>query len=314
VIENLRTWLLYSQIEMVLGLPAWGYGNYLARDGGILRAIAAAGHPIVLGYHMAVGLGLSMFLYASVSNKRMWWLLFFTLLAGLIAAMSRGPWVGAAAMLVVMLATGPKVGSRMAQVGAWSLLVVPILLTTEPGQKIIDYLPFVGTVETRNVEGRAHLFEVAMQVVMNYPVFGALDFITHPDMEALRGSDGIIDLVNSYVIVALSSGFVGLALFVGPFALVVLGILRCLFSLDKNSEEHLLGRALLGALVAILVTIATVSSICAVAIVYFTVMGLGAGYVRMITSAQRAGGWAGGMPVPVRPVVNPRMAQPRRQH
>jgi hypothetical protein len=135
-------------------------------------------------------------------------------------------------------------------------------------------------------------------------------------MEALRGSDGIIDLVNSYVIVALSSGFVGLALFVGPFALVVLGILRCLFSLDKHSEEHLLGRALLGALVAILVTIATVSSICAVAVVYFTVMGMGAGYVRMITAAQRAGGRMGGMPVPVRPAMNPRMGQPqpRRQH
>lgn len=314
VFENIRTWLLYSQIESVLGLPPWGMGGYLARDGGILRAIATAGHPIVAGYHMAVGLALAAFLYASIAKKRMWWALVFVLGCGLIAAMSRGPWVGTAAMTIVLLATGPRVASKLMQAGLLSLLVIPALLMTEQGQTIIDYLPFIGTVETRNVEGRQHLFEVAMRVVMHYPFFGSLDFISNPEIEALRGNDGIVDLVNSYVGVALASGFVGLGLFVAPFAVVILGTLRALFTLDKDSDLHLLGRTLLAAVVAILVTIGTVSSICAVSVVYLSVVGMGAGYLRLVAAAQMQGS---SMPGPSRtdpPSQGARMAQPRRQH
>lgn len=310
VFETLRGWLLYSQIEMVLGLPGWGMGGYLARDGGILRAIAMAGHPIVLGYHMATILGLSFFLYGAIANKRKWLAMFLVLAAGLIAAMSRGPWVGTAAMLVVMLATSPKAASKFMQVAMWSLLLVPILLSTEQGQKIIDYLPFIGTVETRNVEGRQRLFEVALRVIVNYPFFGALDFLSHPEMEALRGDDGIVDLVNSYVTIALSTGLIGLSLFIGPFVAAILGLLKAVVTLDKNSEMHLLGRALLGSLVAILVTIGTVSSICAVPVVYFSVVGLAVGYVRMVAT-QRLGGHAFGVPAAMaRPPLNPRVGQP----
>lgn len=313
VFETLRTWLLYSQLEMVLGLPNWGMGGYLERDGGILRAIAMAGHPIVLGFHMAVALSLCCFTYGSVANKRKWWAMFFVLMAGLIAAMSRGPWVGTAAMIVVMLATGPRAASKFMQAFMWALLLIPVLLSTDQGQKVIDYLPFIGTVETRNVEGRQHLFEVSLRVIADYPFFGALDFITHPEMEALRGNDGIVDLVNSYVSIALATGLVGLTLFVGPFLVAIFGTLRAVFTLDKQSEIHLLGRSLLGAIVAIMVTIGTVSSICAVPVVYFTVVGIAVGYVRMVAT-QPAGGFPGGLRVPPqRPAPNPRMGQPRRQ-
>lgn len=283
VFELGRSWLLYSGLETVLGQPYWGMGNYLERDGGILRASATTGHPIALGYVMCVALGLVTFLRLSTVSGRAWKLLVFGLCVGLVAAMSRGPWVGAAAMAVILLVTGPKVMSKLSQAGIWGLLIGPILLSTEKGQKVLDYLPFVGTVETANVEFRQRLMEVCLGVLANYPFFGALDFMSHPDMEQMRGGDGIIDMVNTYLTVAMMTGGVGLILFLGPFVLSGLGILRALYKLeDKDGELHLLGRALLAALIGIMVSIGTLSAILTVPVVYLSIIGMAAGYLRLV--------------------------------
>lgn len=286
--ELLRSWLLYNGLEIALGLPYWGMGNYLERgDGGLLRASATTGHPIALGYVMSVALGMSIFLRMSIASKRSWSFVVGGLGIGLIAAMSRGPWVGAAAMFCIILSTGPNIASKMGRTAALAMVGIPLLLTTEKGQKILDYLPFIGTLESRNVDFRQRLFEVCIGVLSNFPFFGALDFMSHPDMEQMRGSDGIIDMVNTYLTVAMMTGGVGFTLFVGPFVLAVLGILRTLHRIpDKHSEMHLLGRALLAALVTVMVSIATLSSILCVPVVYLTAIGLAAGYLRLAAAAQ----------------------------
>jgi hypothetical protein len=289
VVEFARKWLLYNSINEVMGLPYWGLNNYLQRGEGVLRASVTTGHPIVLGYLMSIALGLNAFLRPS-TKPGLWKLAVLGLCGGIVAAMSRGPWVGAAAMLLVLIATGPKVGSRLMQVSMLGLLMTPLLFMTEQGQKILDYLPFVGTVESQNVEFRARLLDVSLGVLAKFPFFGALDFINDPDMEQMRGSDGIIDIVNTYLGVAMATGVVGLTIFVAPFVIVCFGIARRLFAggLSPDSEEHLLGRALLATLVGIMVTIGTVAAISVVAYVYLFIVGLGAAYVESMTAAARA--------------------------
>lgn len=305
--ELARSWLLYNGLEGALGQPRWGFGNYLGRgDGGPLRAIVSTGHPIALGYFMAVGLGMALYLRKSIASKRRWVMLCLGLGVGLVSAMSRGPWVGAAALLVVIIVTGPKVMSKVLQVSLWSLLGIPVLLSTEQGQKMIDYLPFIGTVEAANVEFRQRLVEVSLHVLSYFPYFGALDYMSHPEMEQMRGSDGIIDMVNTYLGVAMATGVVGLTLFAMPFLLVVIGILRALYQLpDKDSDLHLLGRALLATIVGILVTIGTVAPIVAIPAVYLCVIGMGAGYLRLVQETQDSVA----MPAAVRPIApQPRWA------
>ena len=74
-------------------------------------------------------------------------------------------------------------------------------------------------------------------------------------------------------------------MFVGFFALVIIGVYRAMRSLpDRDSEEHLLGRALLSALLSILVTISTVSNIAIIPIVYWSFAGLGVAYAQMVRS------------------------------
>ena len=56
IAETLKTWHIYNSAVMSLGLD-WGIGGYLNRNN-LLRASAAMGHPILLGYVSSIGLGL----------------------------------------------------------------------------------------------------------------------------------------------------------------------------------------------------------------------------------------------------------------
>lgn len=281
--EFLRSWLLYNGLEQILGLPYWGFGNYTEREGGFTRAISTAGHPISLGYLIIVGMAMLVFVGPMVSSVRMRRLAWAALGVGLIASMSRGPWVGGAAMLLVLLVTGPDVGKKLGRAAAASAVLLPLAMMTKQGQAMIDYLPWIGTAGSQTVDFRERLFDVSVQVLMHFPVFGSLTFLDHPLMQQMRGGDGIIDMVNSYLGVALATGFVGLTLFVAPFLLVIAGIIRSLRGIrDLDSDAHRLGRSLLAALVGIMVTIGTTSSVTAIPVTYYLVIGLSAAYCRLM--------------------------------
>lgn len=279
--EFSKHWLLYSPLEDALGVQ-WGYGGYLERDDS-LRAQASTGQPIVLGYIMAVSLGIFLYLKKSIPSRTTWMIGLVLLIAGLVEPLSRGPWIGAAVILLVFAATGPKAFSRLSLIGLIGMLVLPIVLTTPAGKKIIDYLPFVGTVDDETVTYRQLLIEVSMNIIEANPLFGSFDFLLY--LEELRQGQGIIDLVNSYLNIALASGLVGLSLFAAFFGVILFNIRKGMHGLDANDERHLLGRVLMATLIGILVIIFTVSSINSIPVVYWAVAGLGVAYVRMLAVA-----------------------------
>jgi len=286
--EVTNHWLLYANVDDALGTP-WSLGRYLERgQGGALRASASAGHAIPLGYAIAVALGFFLYLRKSVRNPLAWALGLALLLAGLAAPLSRGPWVGAAVMFLVFLATGPSPVRRLLQIGLLlGIVIVPILLTTSLGDKIIALLPFVGTVDEFNVNYRQRLLAIGIQVIMQNPFFGAYGFFLSPEMQELKYGNGMIDLVNTYLGIGLASGLVGLSLFLGFFIAAAIGIFNGMRKLsDRNSELYLLGQALLSTLLGILVIIFTTSSISVIPVIYWSVAGLGVAYARMLVAAK----------------------------
>jgi hypothetical protein len=283
--EFARHWLLYASVDDALGVP-WEYGIYLEREAGSLRAQGTAGQPIPLGYAIAVATGFFLYLRKSVPNLMAWGLGLTLLIAGLIAPVSRGPWVGAAAILLVFVAIGPSAGRRFANLGLLGVLIVPVLLASPAGQTIIDHLPFIGTVGERNVTYRQRLAEISIEVIMQNPFFGNFDFIYSPALQELKHGEGIIDIVNTYLGIALASGLVGLSLFSGFFIAVAVRIFKGLRNLaDRNDELYLLGQVLLSTLLGILVILLTVSSISVIPVIYWSVAGLGVAYARMLSSS-----------------------------
>jgi hypothetical protein len=285
--EFVKHWLLYSSLPGALDVR-FGFGNYLGR-GDSLRALASTGHSIVLGYVMATALALHLFLRRSVRSETLWWAALLLLCVGLVAPIARGPWMGAAASLAVVLLTGPDKMSRTTRFFAIALPLCIGLLVSPYGDSIIDRLPFVGSVDADNVVYRQRLLDVSMGVILMNPWFGAYDFIYNPAMEEMRQGEGIIDIVNSYLAVALSGGLATLACFAGLFAFAWFGVARKLYrARDKTSEEHLLGRALLAALTGVMVTIGTVSSILAIPFVYWCLIGMCVAYAEVVVSVGSA--------------------------
>lgn len=300
-IEFARYWLLYQSLEGALGAMIVG-ADYLGRDGN-LRASGTIGHAIAAGYVVAVCLGFYLYLKKVVPSAMAWGLGLLLFAAGLVGPLSRGPWVGAAAMILVFFVTGPAPMLAVARFGLLGLIAVPVLMATPYGAKIIDYLPFVGTVDESNVTGRQILAKVSYEVFWENPILGRYDFVETPAMQALKGSDGLVDLVNTYVVIALGRGIVGLSLFVGIFLVVMFGVVKGMRGVsDKNDEHHVLGRALLATLVGIMIIIATVSPVFHIPTMYWLVVGLGVGYARMLARGKvpAVAGNAPPQPAPVR--------------
>lgn len=285
-VETVKGWLLYNSLRGALNVSDAEFNFYLLRgEEGALRANVSVLNSIVLGYVMTVALLLFTYLAPLLKQRGYAVLAFATLFAGLVAALSRGPWVGAAAGLLVALSMGAGGGKRLgwflgaAALGTLALVLLP------GGEKIIDHLPFVGTVDQGNVTYRQRLFEVSMGVFWQNPIFGSFYYMNNPAMEEMRQGQGIIDMVNSYLAVALPYGAVGLCLFVAPFVYSLWACWRARSLHGRASPEvDRLGRALLGAMAAVLLTIATVSSISVVPSIYWLLAGLCLGYARMLAA------------------------------
>ncbi len=269
VFEFLRHWILYASAGTALGI-VWEPG-YLAR-GEFLRASATSGQSIVLGYVVAIAIGFFLALRPSVPKQSVFAGGMLLLLAGIVSPLSRGPWVGLVILLLVFTLAGDKPMQRVFKFGFLALPFGLALMFTDFGQKIIDYLPFVGTVDKENVSYRQNLFDTSFQIILDNPFFGSTDYLLH--MEELRQGQGIIDLVNTYLIVGLNTGFVGLGLYVLFFGLVLVAACKQMLRTTFSSEMHVLGQTLLATLIGALAIIATVSPIYHVPLMLWSLAGL----------------------------------------
>lgn len=280
--EFLKKWLLYSNIPGALGAE-WGFGSYLLR-GDNLRGTASTGQALILGYLMAVALGMYIFVSKSIPGKRSAQLGFGVIMLGLLAPLSRGPWVGALLLGTAFIATGQNAAWNLAKAAGIVTLGFLLALATPFGSKIIDHLPFIGTVDADNVLYRERLFTNSMKVISDNLWFGSYDFMSTPEMLELKFTydGGIIDLVNSYIAIALSGGITSLAAFVGVFVWIVLKLYQSIRQQKKSdSEILLLRRCLFATMIAILFMIATMSSISFIPIIYWFLAGICVAVLKM---------------------------------
>jgi hypothetical protein len=283
VFEFGRSWLLYAALDGALGL-GWDGIQYLGREG-LLRATGPAGHSLVLGYALAVGLGLWLGLQHAL-RPFAWWAGLFALSIGLIAPVSRGPWVGAVLIVLLMAVTGQRAGSRTFKLLLAAGFVLVAVAMSPYADKMLSFVPFIGDVDQSNVSYRQRILDVTWMVILENPLFGTPHSLSNPLMEQLRQGQGIIDLVNSYIVVALFSGLVGLFMFVGVFAFSVLPLFTAIRRAGKLSPEiEAFGRSVLATVLGVMFMIATVSSILSVPIIYWSLCALALAYARLTKQA-----------------------------
>jgi hypothetical protein len=299
VFESVRNWLLYRAVDDALG-AALGTGGIYLRRAGLLRAEGTAGQSIVAGLTASIAMGL--FLYIGGLIRSLPWraACFGILTLGLIAALARAPWIGTVFMFLVFFALGPSPMSNLLKMGGVFVGAAILLVLTGADDRVIDFLPWVGTVDANTVEGRERLATVALQVIRENLLFGRYDYGTLPALEVLRDGSGIIDIVNTYIIIALRGGITSLGLFIAFIAAALFALAAALHGLpDRRDERHAMGRAVLATLLGVLFIIATVSPIFNVYPLYYTLAGLAVGFGRLVARGERpvAGAAAG----PARP-------------
>ena len=276
IFEFLRHWVLYLPVGDALGVD-WT-SNYLSR-GDALRARATSGHPIVFGYVMCIAFIFWVYIKNQITNRVHSTCIALALGGGIIASISRGPWVGLAIGLIMIVLTAPNVWRNILKLSFSGFLVFVGLASIGYAEKIISFLPFVGNVEEENITYRTRLFNTAYEIILDNPFFGSNDYLLQ--MEDMRQGEGIIDLVNTFLIVGLNSGLVGLGLFLTFFGWIIFFSYREFKSFEAKSDYFSSGQVIFASLIGILVTISTVSPIFHVPILYWSISALGVAYINM---------------------------------
>lgn len=284
VFESLRHWLLYTEISVAWDVPVW-VSAYLSR-GGALRAQVTAGHSIMLGYLLAVGIGFWLYLGSHVPGRVTRIAMTTLLVSGLIVTYARGPWLGAVVMVFVYMVLRPGALARTVKAAIAALVVAWALSFTTVGQRVFQALPFVGAAaESDSVLYRERLAVRAWQLFQEHPFFG--DQLAVQKMEDLRQGEGIIDLVNTYVEVGLFYGAVGLALFVIPPLSAFFGAARESKRLRSARPDFaLLGSTLAACVFGTLVVIGTCSFGVAIANLFYVLLGLTVAFIRTARAQQ----------------------------
>ncbi len=292
--EAARSWLVYETLRSPMGLPPLGIGIYIIRateeGGGFLRANVTAGNSIAFGYLTLVATCWLLVVARDFKPRVLGWAVVSFVLIGLGASLSRGPWLAAAIALLIGISMGPGAARRLAWAAAVGAVGTAFMLMTPQGQTVVDYLPFVGSVEPGSVTYRQRLFDQSMLVFWQNPLFGSLGYMFNPALESMRQGQGLIDMVNSYLAVALAYGLFGLVLFLAPFVYALSACWlarRRIARIDPSSEA--LGRALFASLIGILIVIAAASSIIHIPIVYWLVFALCVSYAKVGEAVFRAG-------------------------
>ncbi len=252
ILEHLRNWLLYVDIA-----SRWGTDPnatfYLTRNGA-LRAQVSTGHALSLGYLLAIASGLWLYLKSHLKNRLQRVGVTLLLWAGLFSTLSRGPWLAALGIYLTFSAAAPQGLSRLVKGAAMALALAGLIAVSPIGDRMIGMLPIPGKAPDFNIAYRQRLAERGWELVLAHPYFG--DRFPWPEMEDLRQGEGIIDMVNTYLSVALFYGLIGLFFFVSFILLAMIrAYMRAREAARREPDLALFGASLVACIVGTLMMI-----------------------------------------------------------
>jgi O-antigen ligase len=242
---------------------------------------------MALGYLLVVAFGLWLYLQTRVDSKRsrigvtaLFW-------GGLLAAYTRGAWIGSVFVYFVFSALRPRALSRVFKAACVAVIIAVLIYLSPLGNRIVSVLPFLGgTVDNFNVVYRQRLFERSWQIIQESPMFG--DQGAMLKMQDLRQGQGIIDLVNTYVGILLDNGFVGLTLFLSFILLALFkawSVSRKFMRVDP--DLGLLGASLVSCIIAMLLLFENGSFGGGTEKIFYVLIALATAYAYLGRSWQR---------------------------
>ena len=164
--------------------------------------------------------------------------------------------------------------------------VAGVIAVTPLGDRILQMLPIMGHSADFNIIYRHRLAERGWQLVFEHPFFG--DQFPWPEMEDLRQGEGQIDMVNTYLGVALNYGLVGIALFLS-FILIAMtrAYARAREFAHTDADFALFGASLVACILGTLVMIQSNSFNLGLPRLFYLMAGIAAVYAGTIQSPEQ---------------------------
>ena len=254
--ESLSRHLLYAQLQWLYG-TVWGQSTGLMR-GAWLRAEAAFPGPLMLAMLTMFALGIWFALKRPVKD-RAYLLVGWTLTGGLLATYGRGPVLAGMLLFASVVMLKRMSATRYLIVMAIGTILVCAGWSAGIGDAVTTLAGSApGADETAdfNVRYRQELLTMSLALLEQSPWWGVPNFLEQ--LQVLKQGEGIIDLVNTYLVLALNSGAFGLSLVMLPYAVT---LWREAGRRVVNFKIRREGYAWLALTVAFLVAIFTVSPV-----------------------------------------------------
>ncbi|NOY69187.1 MAG: O-antigen ligase family protein [Deltaproteobacteria bacterium] len=241
------------------------------------------GQPIAFGYFMVLNIGILLFLKKLLIIKNIpGYATLILFITALFLTGSRGPWLCCIVMILLFWGL-PKINLNIIGIYLFSgILAIGGILAV--GKNFFISLDPYGTFSYRIALIQNSLMEIQKNLW-----FGSADYFSSVELEEMRQGQGIIDIVNSYLQVALHSGVIGLFLFALIFIILIFQIFKCVKRISrKNSPEcFYLGILMVGTLIASMLLIGTVSLLPYIKLYCWSFIALGSAYVRFIHAAEK---------------------------
>lgn len=191
-----------------------------AMRAGFMRAQGITGSPITLGILMTCLLGIVLYLAPKLKDDFKKKLSVPIVSAALLFTFARGSWAGG--ILLAGLMTLKNKGSMKKFFKTFAIVfgLIMVLSQTVFISNLQELIPALGEEEPEKndtFDYRNRLLDASIIVVKQSPLFGNPRYILHPEMQAMMQGQGIIDIVNSYLNIALPYGLVTLFLFLMCF-------------------------------------------------------------------------------------------------
>lgn len=282
-VEQLLRWPMYSDLQHVYG-QRWVV-TWILERGGLLRVRAMTPQPLLLGYLLLFALAYWLALTGTRWRERRNLLATGALLVALYFTVSRGPLMAGALLLISLLA----LGTMRPTLYGWLLTAATIAFATMVVMGWDDALvqalkQLLGDEagQDGSIDYRKLLLETSLVLIAQNPWLGASDYYLY--MEHLRQGEGIIDLVNTYVHIALAQGLIGLALFLIPYVVMIRRLLGQLA--HAQGDDAMVARALISLTVAALFMLFTASFYWIMPQLNITLVALGLACSRLPVVAQ----------------------------
>ncbi len=220
VTESAIQRLIYAPLQGIYG-QQWQASQGLMR-GGMLRVQSVTPEPIILSFIMIAGIGTWAWLSDRQWRRPVNLAINVVFLVAMVSTWSRGPLLGLVLWAGSMIALR-WCSARVYTIGLIGILIAGVIIKASgEDQVIFDALRALSgstQQEFATIEYRRQLLDAALALIKQSPALGVANYMSY--LQAFKQGEGIVDLVNTYLIVALNTGLIGLTLYIMPTILLI---------------------------------------------------------------------------------------------